>query len=64
MFKIGYICQLFKSELIDLQLFKFRSYGCNCIFIESEDRNIGEFDELSNCLNFLKKGDILVVNNF
>lgn len=63
MSKIGYIRQLPKSESIDLQLLKLRSYGCNCIFIESEDRNIGELDELSNCLNFLKKGDTLVVNN-
>lgn len=63
MSKMGYIRQLPKSESIDLQLLKLRSYGCNCIFIESEDRNIGELDELSNCLNFLKKGDTLVVNN-
>lgn len=63
MSKIGYIRQLPKSESIDLQLLKLRSYGCNCIFIESEDKSIGELDELSNCLNFLKKGDTLVVNN-
>ena len=63
MFKIGYIRHLPKSESIDLQLLKLRSYGCNCIFIESEDKSIGELDELSNCLNFLKKGDTLVVNN-
>jgi DNA invertase Pin-like site-specific DNA recombinase len=63
MSKIGYIRQLPKSESIDLQLLKLRSYGCSCIFIESEDRNIGELDELSNCLNFLKKDDTLVVNN-
>ena len=63
MSKIGYIRHLPKSESIDLQLLKLRSYGCNCIFIESEDKNIGELDELSNCLNFLKKGDTLVVNN-
>ncbi|MCG3413661.1 recombinase family protein [Staphylococcus massiliensis] len=63
MSKIGYIRQLPKSESIDLQLLKLRSYGYNCIFIESEDKNIGELDELSNCLNFLKKGDTLVVNN-
>lgn len=63
MSKIGYIRQLPKSESIDLQLLKLRSYGCNCIFIESEYTIIGELDELSNCLNFLKKGDTLVVNN-
>lgn len=63
MSKIGYIRHLPKTESIDLQLLKLRSYGCNCIFIESEDKNIGELDELSNCLNFLKKGDTLVVNN-
>lgn len=63
MSKIGYIRHLPKSESIDLQLLKLRSYGCNCIFIESEDKNIRELDELSNCLKFLKKGDTLVVNN-
>lgn len=63
MSKIGYIRHLRKSESIDLQLLKLRSYGCNCIFIESEDKNIRELDELSNCLKFLKKGDTLVVNN-
>lgn len=63
MSKIGYIRQLPKSESIDLQLLKLRSYGCNCIFIESEDKNIRELDELSNCLKFLKKDDTLVVNN-
>ncbi|MCI2775306.1 MULTISPECIES: recombinase family protein [Staphylococcus] len=62
MSKIGYIRHLPKSESIDLQLLKLRSYGCNCIFIETEDKNIGELVELSNCLNFLKKGDTLVVN--
>lgn len=63
MSKIGYIRHLPKTESIDLQLLKLRSCGCNCIFIESEDKNIGELDELSNCLNFLKKDDTLVVNN-
>ena len=63
MSKIGYIRHLPKTESIDLQLLKLRSCGCNCIFIESEDKNIGELDELSNCLNFLNKGDTLVVNN-
>lgn len=63
MSKIGYIRHLPNCESIDLQLLKLRSYGCNCIFIESEDKNIGELNELSNCLNFLKKGDTLVVNN-
>ena len=63
MSKIGYIRHLPKSESIDLQLLKLRSYGCNCIFIESEDKNIRELDELNNCLKFLKKGDTLVVNN-
>lgn len=63
MSKIGYIRHLPKSESIDLQLLKLRSYGCNCIFIESEDQNIGELVELNNCLNLLKKGDTLVVNN-
>jgi DNA invertase Pin-like site-specific DNA recombinase len=63
MSKIGYIRHLPKSESIDLQLLKLRNYGCNCIFIESEDKNIRELDELSNCLKFLKKGDTLVVNN-
>ncbi|PAJ54306.1 resolvase [Staphylococcus aureus] len=63
MSKIGYIRHLPKSESINLQLLKLRSYGCNCIFIESEDKNIRELDELNNCLKFLKKGDTLVVNN-
>lgn len=63
MSKIGYIRHLPKSESIDLQLLKLRNYGCNCIFIENEDKNIEELDELSNCLNFLNKGDTLVVNS-
>lgn len=63
MSKIGYIRHLPKSESIDLQLLKLRSYGCNCIFIENEDKHIRELDELSNCLKFLKTGDTLVVNN-
>lgn len=63
MSKIGYIRHLPKSESIYLQLLKLRSYGCNWIFIESEDKNIRELDELNNCLKFLKKGDTLVVNN-
>ena len=38
MSKIGYIRHLSKSESIDLQLLKLRSYGSNCIFIESKTR--------------------------
>ncbi len=38
MSKIGYIRHLSKSESIDLQLLKLRSYGSICIFIESKTR--------------------------
>jgi len=59
--KVGYARVSTQEQSLDMQLDALKKAGCDKIFTEKESGTKDDRQELKNCLQYLRKGDVLIV---